>query len=161
MSVLVDTPLWSKYARKKNVKKNESIIDELDSLLETGDAFIIGAVRQELLSGISDKNQYNTLKLRMSFIPNSVTLDEDYITAAEYSNECRRNGVQGSTTDFLICAVAMRNKWSIWTEDGDFSLYRQYIPIRLMVNPAGVRRTASAPLSGLESINKPVYYLCS
>jgi hypothetical protein len=41
MSVLADTPIWSKYARKKNAAQNKAVIDELDSLLETGVAFLI------------------------------------------------------------------------------------------------------------------------
>jgi predicted nucleic acid-binding protein len=52
--------------------------------------------------------------------------------AAEYSNMCRRNGIQGSNTDFLICAVAIRNNFEIFTMDDDFNQYKKYIPIKLL-----------------------------
>ncbi|MDR0301023.1 MAG: hypothetical protein LBI04_01765 [Treponema sp.] len=55
----------------------------------------------------------------------------DYEFAAECSNECRRNGIQGSHTDFLICAAAIKNGWEIFTEDTDFLEYEKHIPIRL------------------------------
>jgi predicted nucleic acid-binding protein len=55
----------------------------------------------------------------------------DYELAAEYSNICRRNGIQGSNTDFLICAIAVRNNFEIFTIDDDFNQYKKYIPIKL------------------------------
>jgi PIN domain nuclease of toxin-antitoxin system len=54
-----------------------------------------------------------------------------HIRAAEFSNTCRVHGVQGSPTDFLLCAVAVRHDWEIFTEDSDFQLYGQHIPIAL------------------------------
>jgi predicted nucleic acid-binding protein len=55
----------------------------------------------------------------------------DYELAAEYSNLCRKNGIQGSNTDFLICAVAVRNNFEIFTLDDDFDQYKKYLPIKL------------------------------
>jgi hypothetical protein len=40
-------------------------------------------------------------------------------------------GVQGSNTDFLICSVAVRNKFSIFTTDKDFELLSKHLPILL------------------------------
>ncbi|MDQ7017253.1 MAG: hypothetical protein Q9N68_12845 [Gammaproteobacteria bacterium] len=50
---------------------------------------------------------------------------------AEYSNLCRSKGVQGSHTDFLICAVAMRKKFKIYTVDEDFRHYAKHMPLML------------------------------
>jgi predicted nucleic acid-binding protein len=55
----------------------------------------------------------------------------DYELAAEYSNACRKNGIQGSNTDFLICAIAVRNNFKIFTLDDDFNEYKKYLPIKL------------------------------
>jgi hypothetical protein len=49
---------------------------------------------------------------------------EDYELAAEFFNTCRSNGVQGSSTDFLLCAVAHRRGYSIFTTDKDFENFR-------------------------------------
>ena len=46
-------------------------------------------------------------------------------------NRCRRRGVQGSNTDFLICAFSLRRKLSIFTTDGDFEHYAKIVDIQL------------------------------
>jgi predicted nucleic acid-binding protein len=47
-------------------------------------------------------------------------------------SNCRRaKGVRGSNTDLLICAVAVRNNFSIYTTDKDFELYSNRISIVL------------------------------
>jgi predicted nucleic acid-binding protein len=62
---------------------------------------------------------------------NTPILDEDYISAAKFYNECRQNGVQGSHIDLLICAVAVRLDIPIFTSDKDFGFYQQHLPIKL------------------------------
>jgi predicted nucleic acid-binding protein len=47
------------------------------------------------------------------------------------SNQCRRKGVQGSTIDFLICAVAAIEELQILTTDSDFLRYAKHLPIKL------------------------------
>ena len=47
------------------------------------------------------------------------------------SNVCRSMGVQGSPIDFLICAIAVRLVFRIYTTDSDFELYEPFIPIEL------------------------------
>ena len=52
--------------------------------------------------------------------------------AAEFFNTCRSNGIQGSNTDFLLCAAATRRGYSIFTTDPDFENFRVHIPILLL-----------------------------
>jgi predicted nucleic acid-binding protein len=59
--------------------------------------------------------------------------DEDYIQAARFFNICRKNGIQGSHIDFLICSVAHRLKAQIFTSDNDFVHYQKYVPIQLFI----------------------------
>jgi predicted nucleic acid-binding protein len=92
---------------------------------------IIGPIRQELLSGISDEKIFNELKEKMKGFNDFPIETIDYELAAEYSNVCRRNGIQGSNTDFLICAISVRNNFEIFTLDDDFNEYKKYLPIRL------------------------------
>ena len=132
MKVLVDTPIWSlAFRKKKENKTNETIINNLTQLIKNRQIAIIGSIRQEILSGISDKNKYFEIKNKMSAFPDYVIKTEDYEFAAECSNQCRINGIQGSHTDFLICAIAIKNDWEIFTEDTDFNNYVKYIPIKL------------------------------
>jgi predicted nucleic acid-binding protein len=55
----------------------------------------------------------------------------DHEQAAECFNRCRERGLQGSNTDFLICAVAIRRKLAVFTLDEDFRGFAQVLPIEL------------------------------
>jgi predicted nucleic acid-binding protein len=46
-------------------------------------------------------------------------------------NRCRARGIAGSAIDFLICAVAHRRKWQIFTVDRDFERYAKVLGLRL------------------------------
>ena len=127
-AVIVDTCIWSLALRGKE-PKNITIAKQLTSLIDENRAKILGSIRQELLSGYSNLNQYKKLRDKMFWFPNEAIIDEDYEIAAEFSNKCRKKGIQGSHTDFLICAVSVRLNMQIFTEDKDFSYYREYLPI--------------------------------
>ena len=129
-AVLVDTCTWSLALRGKS-PRDISVSEELTRLIYTEKAKIIGPIRQEVLSGYSDIKQYNKLKDKLMYFPNELILDEDYLSAARFSNLCRQKGIQGSHIDFLICAVADRLKMSIFTCDKDFEYFSQTIPITL------------------------------
>ena len=130
MKVLVDTPIWS-YALRSPDKKYQSEIDALTSLIRDQRAIIIGPIRQEILSGYSDMRKYLIIKDKLSYFENAPIVDPDYELAAEFSNKCRKKGIQGSHIDFLICAVANRIEITIFTNDNDFKHYQKVIPIRL------------------------------
>jgi predicted nucleic acid-binding protein len=131
MNIIVDTTIWSKYFRRKYHEQNLTIINEMTRLIEDQKVFIIGPIRQELLSGISNSNVFNKLRIRMkAFIDFKITT-ADYELAAEYYNNCMKKGIQGSAIDLLICAISVRNKFEIYTEDGDFKFYKKYLPIKL------------------------------
>ena len=132
MKILIDTPIWSKALRRKKITSDDKdIVDSLKYLIDEFMEAIIGPIRQELLSGISDENIFNALKEKMNGFNDFPIETTDYELAAEYSNICRRNGIQGSNTDFLICAVAVRNNFEIFTTDDDFNYYKKYLPIKL------------------------------
>ena len=131
MKVIVDTSVWS-LALRRQQHKNDSIPNRLHDLISDGRVILLGAVRQEILSGIKHQEQFDKLKERLQAFPN-LSLDiKDYELAAEYFNICRRNGIQGANTDFLICATANRRNYQIFTTDNDFISFRQYLPIVLI-----------------------------
>jgi predicted nucleic acid-binding protein len=131
MNVIVDTTVWSKYFRRKDHEMNRAVVREVSRLIENGMIIIVGPVRQELLSGISNKGVFEKLKTKLRAFEDYRPKTIDHETAAEYHNECMKRGIQGSPTDFLICAVAVRNKLAIYTEDQDFLHYKKYLPIKL------------------------------
>jgi predicted nucleic acid-binding protein len=92
---------------------------------------IIGAIRQELLSGMKEHTQFEHVRERLRAFPDTEVTSTDYEEAAAFFNRCRAKGVQGSNTDFLICAVAARNEFSIFTTDEDFVRFARILPIVL------------------------------
>jgi hypothetical protein len=130
VSVLVDTPIWS-YSLRSKGHRFQRYTDELVRLIKDHRALIIGPIRQEILSGYSDARQYSLLREKLAPFENTPIVDADYELAAEFSNRCRTKGVQGSHTDFLICAVVARLDVPVFTTDKDFMYYRKHLPIVL------------------------------
>ena len=130
MKVLVDKPIWYFALRTRN-QKFQPEINELTALIKDQRALIIGPIRQEILSGYSDLKKFNDLKEKLYYFENTPVLDSDYESAAELCNKCRKNGIQGSQIDFLICAVAMRLDVPIFTTDKDFTHYGKIVSIKL------------------------------
>ncbi|MDA3938019.1 MAG: PIN domain-containing protein [Spirochaetia bacterium] len=132
MKILVDTSIWSLALRKKTLINKESLlVIEFRELINELRVAVIGSIRQELLSGISDKNKFVRLRGKLTAFEDIQLNQADYEKAAEISNECRRNGIQGSHIDFLICAVAVNRNISIFTADNDFKSYKKVISIKL------------------------------
>ena len=109
----------------------KKIINRLSKLISNLDIVIIGPIRQEILSGISDRKRFNDLKDRLSIFEDFKIETHDYELAAQFYNECRGKGIQGSHIDYLICAVAVNNDMSIFTLDNDFQNYKKYIKLNL------------------------------
>jgi predicted nucleic acid-binding protein len=128
--VLVDTCMWSLAFRGKTARE-KSVAEELARLIDENRAKIIGPIRQEVLSGYSEFKRYEKLRNKLRYFSNEAIIDSDFEAAAEYSNLCRKKGVQGSHTDFLICAVSSRLNMKIYTNDKDFNHYNEYLPVSL------------------------------
>jgi predicted nucleic acid-binding protein len=134
MMVLADTSVWSLALRRKRSDASispDASVQKLSELIMESMAVMIGPVRQELLSGISDEAVFNDLRFKLDAFEDLLITTKDYETAARFYNACRRNGVQGSHTDFLICALAHNNNLMIFTTDQDFKHYAKFLPIRL------------------------------
>ncbi len=132
MIVLVDTSVWSIVLRKRTETEMDQLIKHrLSYLIDSDSIVMIGAIRQEILSGISSEVTFDNLKEALSVFNDFVISTNIYIKAAEYFNICRKNGIQGSHIDFLICAVSTHYKSPIFTLDKDFFHYQKYIPIEI------------------------------
>ena len=130
MKVLVDTSVWS-LALRRNTPTGGAEESELVELIREVRIGLIGPVRQELLSGMKSHAQFQKLRNHLRAFPDLEIDSRDYETAAEFFNLCRGKGVQGSNTDFLICAVASRYRMPIFTTDDDFKLFQPHLPITL------------------------------
>jgi len=130
MKVLVDTSIWSLALRRGSDSASRPV-RELRSLIADNRVQMIGPIRQEILSGIRDEAQFKELEVHLKAFPDLPVTAEDYVLAARFFNLCRGKGIQGSNTDFLICAVALRRRLAIFTADKDFPLYANHVPIVL------------------------------
>ncbi len=134
MKVLVDTSVWSLALRRKGEALNseeKGIVAELTELIREGRAAIIGLIRQELLSGVKSNEQYEKLRLHLRSFPDEPINTADHEEAARFSNQCRANGIAVFVVDVLICAVALSRRWTIFTTDSDFAMYRKVVPLQL------------------------------
>jgi predicted nucleic acid-binding protein len=134
MTVLVDTPVWSLALRRKSADLNareRALSGALAELIREGRVSMMGAIRQELLSGIREEERFQRLRnyLRAFEEPGIEILD--YEEAARMHNLCRGRGIAGSAVDFLICAVAQRRGWHIFTTDRDFERYGRVLGLKL------------------------------
>ncbi len=130
MKVIVDTSVWSLALRRNKVQENK-VVEELEELIKEVRAQLIGPVRQELLNGIRSEKQFRVLKKHLRAFKNLDIETEDYELASEYFNEARKNGIQGSNTDFLLCAISTRLRMPIFTTDKDFLNFQSVLPIEL------------------------------
>jgi predicted nucleic acid-binding protein len=136
MRVLIDTSIWS-LALRRNAPQRNRETEELRRLISIHAAEIIGPIRQEVLSGIRDQAQFERVEAHLTPFEDLPLMIEDYVQAAKFYNLCRAQGIQGSNTDFLICATAVRRDLAIFSTDKDFLRFAACLPIALHKIPRG------------------------
>ncbi len=129
--VLVDTCIWSLVLRRSSNSLNNSLARELTQLIQEERIIMLGTIRQEILSGIRHRQHFEWLREELRTVSDFSLTTEDYETAAEFYNLCRAKGVQGSHTDFLLCAVSHRYNFPIFTTDKDFQYFQKHIDFQL------------------------------
>ena len=129
MNVLVDTSIWSLALRRPSPSGNK--VADLRDLVDEGRAVLMGVIRQEVLSGVRSNAQFELLREKLEPFVDLNVSTKDHVRAAGFFNQCRREGIQGSNTDFLICAAAVRHQIPIFTTDRDFDRFADVLPIAL------------------------------
>jgi predicted nucleic acid-binding protein len=130
MNVLVDTSVWSLSLRRAK-RVDDTASKELAELIREGRVVMMGPIRQELLSGIKMKSQYELLRDHLRAFSDLTLELADYEDAAEAFNRCRERGIQGSNTDFLICSAALRRELAVFTTDNDLLQYGKVLKLKL------------------------------
>ena len=135
MKILIDTSVWSQALRRQSSEASSTdqvrVVNVLKELIHDSRIAMLGPVRQELLSGVKTQKQFETLQQILSVFSDETLQREDYEQAAKNFNQCRQGGVQGSNTDFLICAVSMLRGWPIYSLDRDFEQYQKHLKVKL------------------------------
>lgn len=131
MSLLVDTSVWSLAFRRDSPPELPEVI-ELKRALESGDAvFVTGLILQELLQGFNKPKAHDLIVEYFKSLPLLVPEREDYISAAELRNICRRNGIQIGTIDALIAQLCIRHDLEMLTTDKDFNNISKIIQLSI------------------------------
>lgn len=130
MRVLVGTCIWSLALRRRRPPDCQET-RELDGLVRDSRVQMLGPIRQEILSGVRHEKQFELVKTHLAAFPDLPLESDDYVLAATFFNLCGSKGIQGSNTDFLICAAGVRHRLAIYTTDQDFHLFAVHLPIVL------------------------------
>jgi hypothetical protein len=121
MKFLVDTCVWSLALRRRNASRlnleEQRLASELRAAIQVSNAAIIGPVRQEILSGIRDRAQFQRALGLLEPFADEEMIPEDFVEAARLFNLCRDHGVHCGPVDILICAVAARLGYGILSND--------------------------------------------
>jgi predicted nucleic acid-binding protein len=132
--VLVDTTIWSLALRRRPQTLSEDekrLVLEWKRLVESGEAVLIGPIRQEILSGIREEKTFEAIRESLGDFRYLEIRPKDYDQAARFYNRCRAHGVTGTSIDLLLCAVAHRFGIPLFTTDPDFGHYAPHTGNRL------------------------------
>jgi len=121
MKLLVDTCVWSLFLRRRSSvllnPEEQRLVGHLREATADARVAIIGAIRQEVLSGIRDKSQFRRTELILEPFPDEELTTKDYVEAARCFNLCRDRGFECGPVDILIGAIAARRQFSVLTND--------------------------------------------
>jgi len=78
---------------------------------------MLGLIRQELLSGIKEKAQFDKVKAALDPYLDEPVNTTDHEHAARIYNECRIQDLEAGTVDILICALAVCRGWEVLSGD--------------------------------------------
>jgi predicted nucleic acid-binding protein len=122
VKLFVDTSVWSLALRRKNAASlspdEQKLKAKLVQAIQDGRVAMLGLLRQELLSGIKEKAQFDKVKAALKPYLDEPITTADHEYAAQVYNECRNQRVEAGTVDILICAVAVWRGWEVLSGDG-------------------------------------------
>ncbi len=131
MKLLVDTSVWSLALRRRRSATlsadEKRLVAALTEAIRDGRVVMIGPIRQELLSGIKEQAQFDKLRVTLAAFRDEPIDTSDYEEAARQYNVCRTQGIECGPVDILICAVAVRRKWSVLASDARLNQCLQII----------------------------------
>src|SRR4051812_43038298 len=125
MAVIVDTSVWSLALRRRRrdlspAQREGELL--LRDMIVTGEALLLGVVRQELLTGLGP-SAFDAVRDHLQWFNDDPPGSDDYERAASFANTCTRAGIAATTVDMLICSFAAGRAYSIFAVDSDFGHY--------------------------------------
>ncbi len=126
--VIVDTSIWIDFFQNE-----ESVYqDKLENLIKDNNrAAVCGIILQEILQGIKDNQSYELTKQRLVMLPFVDTDKETYLYASSLYRTLRSKGVTIPPVDVTIAAIAIKNKFPVFTDDKHFETIKKYSELKL------------------------------
>ena len=136
MSLFVDTSVWSLALRRDQPARGAEV-GMLVRAIESGETLLTtGLVLQELLQGFAGPKSRDQLIERFSALPLIVPDRDDHIRAAEFSNHCRRKGVQIGTIDALLAQLCLSHDLTMLSADEDFRRVAEHSRLKVWARPS-------------------------
>jgi predicted nucleic acid-binding protein len=147
--ILLDTSVLSAVLRRRKPGPAElRLAGRVAELLESESPVSVpGIVLQEILTGISEQAQFQTVRRAvLRGFPIVTANAGDHVLAAELANGCRGHGVAVSAVDALIAALTIQARGSLLTMDEDFERIAAHSSLKVLTEPRSLqRRSHSAP----------------
>jgi predicted nucleic acid-binding protein len=127
LRILVDTSVWIDFFR--GASSRESLLFK-ECLQRREAIFITGVIAQEVLQGVRDDAQHQSILNYLLFFPKIEDDFADYLEAASIYRSLRKRGrTIRSPVDCLIAALAIKQKVALLHKDSDFALIAQHFPL--------------------------------
>ena len=132
MRVVADTSVWSLVLRRGQPPSDPHAA-ELARMLAQGERVVLlGIVLQEILQGIRDPAQFETVRSYLEDLPLLRLERRDYVAAAELWNACMAGGVQASSVYFQIAAACIEHDCALLSADQDFQHIARFCALQLL-----------------------------
>jgi hypothetical protein len=127
LRILVDTSVWIDFLRGTSSRENLLF---KECLQRRERIFITGIIAQEVLQGVRDDSQHQSVLDYLLLFPKIEDAFPDYIVAANIYRSLRKRGLTiRSPVDCLIAALAIKHKVALLHKDSDFALISRHFPL--------------------------------
>jgi predicted nucleic acid-binding protein len=116
---LVDTSVWVHWLRPQG---NPAVADQLDALLQAGQASWCAMVRLELWNAAAGAQEQKALRGLGEWLPELPITTQVWSDACVLARNARSAGVTAPSTDVLILACARHHGVGLVHADSDFDL---------------------------------------
>lgn len=127
--ILADTSAWVASFSKTG---HEPLKEKMKESIENGSLVIAGIVLLELLQGAKNETDLDILKKRLQILPSLPTPEAIWLTSAKLSLLLRNKGVQASTPDILIAALAIEHDCVLIHCDRDYEHMKKHTSLKTL-----------------------------
>jgi predicted nucleic acid-binding protein len=89
--IACDTSSLSQFFRRQKTRDN-GVASSVEKLINSNRIALFGIVRQELLAGIKQLEQFHQIEISIRALPLHFAGDEDHVTAANFSTPAEPKG---------------------------------------------------------------------